>query len=817
MNTKILKSVCGICLVCGALTSCDDQIMEWKTPEGHGSLTAAEIPLQVKEVLANYGTLKEYSAQYMPGSTLGVGAGITLTTNDEDARQTIIFDNFQMVTFGNAMKMDAMVTNSGALNTTKLDAALDLFKKKDMKLYGHNFFWYQQQNQTYLKSLIAPDITIETDGDIANVLRNGEFDSDLSNWMGWGGSSTREWDASGGVDGSGGAKIYNPKSGNLWDVQFCQDLPAPAEPGTYILRFKARTDGAGHIQVCLQQPSDGYPAVGYETFEVGTAWTTCEKEITVTDDGKSYIRVCINTGKDIGTYWIDNVEFGAKIEGPTNYCDNGSFENGTDGWTINNPGAGIEAVELADAIDGKHVLKATASESSANYWDCQVTTPAMPTFPGEKVRISFFIKSDQPGQARVSYASGSEISNQWPWINWTGSQSSWTESFETSSGWLEINYIMQNYSHDFVDGADTWRFCIDLGKLPGVTYYVDNVRVTKVSEEEAGAKAAGLRHAPHRATKMVYTFKTPEQKQAALTDAMEGWVKGMAGYLAAKGITPYGYDVINEAIADGNGNAVRGFNNVFGGSTTDDDGNTTYDSAPTEDTESGLTLNWGSNRFYWGYYVPDYGVKAFQFARKYLPAETKLFINDYNLETSPSKLAALIKWVGEIDAANGSPIVDGIGTQMHITLSGTSDNEENNAQRVAALRQQVDAMFQAMAATGKLVRVTELDIALGTSSPSAAQYKAQADAYTAIFESFRANVPTAQQSGITIWSVSDAEDEHEYWLKGEVPNLWDANFLRKWAYKGVCDGLAGEDLGLKYGGEDYKAYYEKQNVSETVK
>lgn len=38
----------------------------------------------------------------------------------------------------------------------------------------------------------------------------------------------------------------------------------------------------------------------------------------------------------------------------------------------------------------------------------------------------------------------------------------------------------------------------------------------------------------------------------------------------------------------------------------------------------------------------------------------------------------------------------------------------------------------------------------------------------------------------------------------------------KWAYKGVCDGIAGEDLRLKYGGEDYKAYYEKQNVSSTV-
>ena len=800
----------------GLLTSCDDQIMEWKTPEGHGAVTKAEIPLQVKEVLANYANLKEYSAQYMPNSVIGLGIGKAIYTDEADPRQALANANFQMITFGNAMKMDAVVTNSGALNTAPLDEAIALMQENGMKLYGHNFFWYQQANQTYLKSLIAPEITIETDGDIASIIKNGSFDNDLSNWMGWGSGSSRDWDATGGVDGSGAAKITNTKSGNLWDVQFCQDLPAPAEPGTYIMRFKARTDGVGHIQVCIQQPSDGYPAVGYETFEVGTNWTTCEKEITVTDDGKSYTRLCINTGGDVGTYWIDNVEFGAKIEGPTNYCDNGSFENGTDAWTINNPGDGIESAELADAIDGTHVLKATASASSANYWDCQVTTPNIPTFPGEQVRISFFIKSDQPGQARVSY--DTNITNRWPWVNWTGSQSSWTESFDTGTGWTEINYIMQNYSHDFVDGSATWAFCIDLGKVPGVTYYIDNVKVTKVSEEAANAKRAGIKYnSARKATKMVYTFKTPEEKNEALTNAMESWVKGMAEYLAKKGITPYGYDVINEAIADGNGNAVRGFNNVFGGSTTDDDGVVTYDSAPTEDTENGLTLNWGSNRFYWGYYVPDYGVKAFQFARKYLPAETKLFINDYNLETSASKLAALIKWVKEIDAANGSDIVDGIGTQMHITLSGTSDDVDNNNEKVAALRAKVDEMFKTMAATGKLVRVTELDIALGTSSPSSAQYQAQADAYRAVFESFRANVPEAQQSGITIWSLSDAEDEHEYWLKGEVPNLWDASFLRKWAYKGVCDGIAGEDLGLKYGGEDYKAFYEKQNVSETVK
>ena len=86
-----------------------------------------------------------------------------------------------------------------------------------------------------------------------------------------------------------------------------------------------------------------------------------------------------------------------------------------------------------------------------------------------------------------------------------------------------------------------------------------------------------------------------------------------------------------------------------------------------------------------------------------------------------------------------------------------------------------------------------------------------------IVESFKANVPENQQSGITIWSLSDNDAEHEYWLNGEKPNLFDSDYLRKWAYKGFCDGIAGEDLGLKYGGEDYKAYYEKQNVSSTVK
>ena len=153
---------------------------------------------------------------------------------------------------------------------------------------------------------------------------------------------------------------------------------------------------------------------------------------------------------------------------------------------------------------------------------------------------------------------------------------------------------------------------------------------------------------------------------------------------------------------------------------------------------------------------------------------------------------------------------------MHVSLP-CKDDAEYNAQKLAELKEKVDAMFQTMAATGKLVRVTELDIALNNANPSAAQYQAQSEAYRLIMESYKTNVPAAQQSGITIWSLSDNEIEHEYWLKGDKPNLFDKEYKRKWAYKGFCDGIAGEDLGLKFGGDSYKAYYEKNNVSSDIK
>jgi GH35 family endo-1,4-beta-xylanase len=106
------------------------------------------------------------------------------------------------------------------------------------------------------------------------------------------------------------------------------------------------------------------------------------------------------------------------------------------------------------------------------------------------------------------------------------------------------------------------------------------------------------------------------------------------------------------------------------------------------------------------------------------------------------------------------------------------------------------------------VRITELDVSVGTSTPSTAQAAAQAETYQMIIESYFENVPEAQQSSITVWTLSDNAKEHEYWLNGDTPNLFDPNYDRKHAYKTVCDALAGFDISSSFSGEDWKNQYQ---------
>ena len=782
---KINKIFLPIIACTLTLGSCDDNKMEWGQPEGQENVTIADIPLELQEKIANYQSIKAYAQQYTPNMTIGLGIGADYYMNSETVK-ALSDENFQMYTLGNAMKHSSVVQNNGNLNFGTIDAFLAAIPS-DMKVYGHNFIWHTQQKQNYLKSLIAPEVVVEADpSGIASILTNGDFEDGTTNpWGCWGNNSpSKEISAEGeGHNSKYSMKLTNPEDGGEyqeWKAQCAYTFDTPLDPSKkYTIQFYAKASNAGTVQFQYQNGTTYGSQGGYSRFEIGTDWMLCEAEITVEYDDAN--RILLNFGAFGGTYWIDDIKFGEKVEGPTNYCTNGSFEDGTTEWTINNASAGVESVALDDAIEGKNALKMTASADAANAWDLQVTSPTMPTMPGKKVQLSFYVKSDQAGKGRVSFSS--DMSNQWPWMNWTGSQDSWTEAFETSTSWTYVNVVLQNFSCDFNEGASTWSFNLDFGYLPGVTYYIDDVKVIEYVEEQPAARAAS------RAA-MTYIYKTPEEKRELLLGAMESWIKGMAEHVGNRVME---WDVINEPIADGS-NGWRGIDNVFGGS--DGDGN--QDLAPVE--EIGLNLNWASDHFYWGYYLGmEYATKAFEYARQYCAPGSKLYVNDYNLETSPKKLESLINFIKYIDENNatGAPIVDGIGTQMHVVSNIT--------------KAEVDAMFKTMAATGKLIRVTELDVRIGyeaTANPSAEQLQTQAEVYRMIIESYKANVPEAQQSGITIWGLSDHPDEHTYWYTGDTPNIFDANYARKHAYKGVCDGIAGKDVSEEFSGDDWGAAYE---------
>ena len=762
---KLNKIILPVMACALTLSGCYDEKMEWGKPDGHGDVNISDIPLALKEKLANYDYIKAYAKQYAPHMTIGLGLGADQYISDPQYKQ-VADDNFQLFTTGNAMKHQAVVKSDGSLDFTTIDAFLQAVPT-DIKIYGHNFLWHTQQNQNYLKSLIAPTMKVESSGGVANILSGDATDFNggtTGGWGSWGSNKDSQTIEEGaGSDGTPCMVLKNLGDGNAWEAQCGYTLSDFLQVGkTYMIKFKAKsTSGAGYLQFQYQNGTTYGSQGGYNDFNIGTDWNDFEYEFT--PDYEDINRIILNFGKVGATYYIDDIQFGLKVEDPmTNVLsgDNSDFEGGTKGsWGSwgNNSTTSVSA--SGEGYNSNYCIVLVNPTDGSDYYAAQLAyTFDDPLKVGETYVIQFYAKTSLTG-AGVQFAT--QNSNDYSGEGY--------HAIPLSSEWVlcEHEYTCSK------EGIN--RILINFGKN-AATFYLDNIKF--------GVKKATAR-ALTRGTSITYVPKSAEEKKAALLSAMEAWIKGMAQHPGMERVTEW--DVINEPISDNS--KWRGFDNTFM------DG----DSAPVENEESGLTLNWGNEagngHFYWGYYIgKEYATKAFEYARKYCSTGTKLYVNDYNLESSPNKLAALIDFVQYIED-NGQE-VDGIGTQMHVSSSITKD--------------QVDAMFKTMAATGKLIRVTELDVQVGTTTPSAEQLATQAEVYQMIFDSYRINVPQAQQSGITIWTLTDSKKEHEYWLPNDAPNLFDANYERKHAYKGVCDGIAGKDISEDFSGDDWKNAYETE-------
>jgi GH35 family endo-1,4-beta-xylanase len=208
--------------------------------------------------------------------------------------------------------------------------------------------------------------------------------------------------------------------------------------------------------------------------------------------------------------------------------------------------------------------------------------------------------------------------------------------------------------------------------------------------------------------------------------------------------------------------------------------------------KSGAVEGNTKTNFYWQDYLgKDYARIAVRLARKYGPDSLKLFVNDYNLEAAynhNAKCQGLIKMIKYWES-DGVTKIDGIGSQMHVSYSMDSTKQKRNEDAYVN-------MLNLLAATGKLVRISELDMGcldsagntVMTANLTDNERKGMAEYYKFIVEKYLQLIPVAQQYGICQWSVTDSPSSSS-WRAGQPIGLWDESYNRKSTYGGFADGL----------------------------
>lgn len=315
------------------------------------------------------------------------------------------------------------------------------------------------------------------------------------------------------------------------------------------------------------------------------------------------------------------------------------------------------------------------------------------------------------------------------------------------------------------EGADNAnRFLLNVGAYKG-TLYVDDITLYYSNPNGGGNDQI--------------VEMSDEEKKKVLTNALEDWIKGMMAACkenpnieegeSAGATLVKAWDVVNEPMSDRYPSQLK--------------------SAATEGEEN------AAQSFYWQDYLgKEYAREVVKFARKYGGEDLKLFVNDYNLEAAynnNAKCQGLIDMIAYWEA-DGVTIIDGIGTQMHVSYSLNPEEQAKNEACVVK-------MFQLLAASGKLVKISELDMGIldesgteiKTENVTLEQQKLMSDYYQFIISKYFEIIPQSQRYGITQWSSADSP-VGSGWRAGLPIGLWNLNYDRKPTYAGFANGLAGK-------------------------
>lgn len=158
----------------------------------------------------------------------------------------------------------------------------------------------------------------------------------------------------------------------------------------------------------------------------------------------------------------------------------------------------------------------------------------------------------------------------------------------------------------------------------------------------------------------------------------------------------------------------------------------------------------------------DYALQAFRFARKYAPAGSLLYYNDYSTPYQP-KLNGILKLLNELKGEN---LVDGYGFQCHYQM-----NTPTVTQFQTAIRKIAD--------TGLRIRVSEWDILADGNSD--AEFLKQADRYTTLMKVLLQYAD--QVEAVQTWGTRDSLS----WKSGSYPLLFNGDLSPKPAFFALTD------------------------------
>lgn len=718
------------------------------------------------EYLNDYAPLKEYlDRNAHPGFKVSAALGV-----DEFNQQGPLFrlaaHNFDEIVAGNAMKMASCVNDQGVMDFSKVSSFVSAAEDAGLTVYGHALAWHAQQPSKYLKGLIADKPIPEAPGGGNQYIR-----------------------------------YTTDKAGsNPWDNQATCKLATPLEKGgayTFSMKVKASQDCDLDFWPIWNASSNknewgGSNDVQYlPAKKVSTEWTTVTWTFNA-DFPHDMLQFCF--GKLGGSIDFDDVKL-VKDGTETNLVANGDFaKDDISAWGNNWQGPSFAIKQgFGTSASGNFCIKYTTTKDGANTWDHQ----AVYTLPNAlKKGAKYVLTMKLKASSAVEFAfwpiwDASPNKNEWGGSN----DVQYCEAKNLTTDWKTYTW---EFTADFTH--DKLQFCF--GKMKkGESVYMDDITLVKEGTEDnlvANGDFAQNATAGWASNWQGPDFKcekygngiplTPKEKSDTLTWAMNKWISGM---MQATGGKVKAWDLINEAISGG-GN-VNGFYAL----------------------QTEATSEHNPQDFYWqDYFTPEmYGPIVEKAARDAYaavegtnPADLKLFINDYNLESdwdNNHKVESLVYWIG-VWEKKGQELgwntkIDGIGSQMHISYYEDPKTLESK-------KKAIQNMLKIMVKSKKLVRISEIDMGYvdkdGNDVTTAqleklpidervAKEKAMAEYYKWIIEQYFEIVPVDKQYGICQWCLTDSPT-NSGWRPGQPVGLWNLNYQRKPAYGGFADGLANK-------------------------